>query len=610
MPLAALVALATASPGATSSFRLPPSPSQRSRAADTPVIDHLPGGGPDGGHILSLAIVATRPSTVFAALRGGGVYASTDLGVTWTPADRGLPPSAWCNLVADPVNTSTLYAACYDGLYKTTDRGTLWRQLDINDPLPPVIAPSDSRVVYQLSSGGVLQSRDGGQRWRQVAAGATLPGCEVFAVDPSDSTTLYCSGKQWLSVSRDGGVTWRASTGGRSDAYVEALAIDPARPATMLASARDGRTFKTTTGGSSWFVAGTALEQRGFDELRYAGRSGAIVFARQGGLLLRSTDGGRHWFSIPSPWSNLAQITFAVDPADAETIYVGTSDGVLVTTDAGRRWAPRNHGITRASTQLVLHEGSPATLFVSTGRALFTSQDDGASWRPFRGEGELTDAEASSLTSDGAGGVLLRAQAALFHLGRNDTDWRRVQVPSGTDVPDTGTGPVPSILGTTGGGFVYRAAGETQWRSATRLPNGLVPRALVAAGPTDTLLASTGRMMLLKLGGIWRSDDRGQTWAAVQVPGVSSNGTCCGLVADPRDRNTIYALVGGIGIGGGGDQVLRSTDGGRSWSIPQMALTTSFSVLPTAPSTVVAQLWLRQLGTEHGPWRPLERRGR
>lgn len=124
MPLAALVALATASPGATSSFRLPPSPSQRSRAADTPVIDHLPGGGPDGGHILSLAIVATRPSTVFAALRGGGVYASTDLGVTWTPADRGLPPSAWCNLVADPVNTSTLYAACYDGLYKTTDRGT------------------------------------------------------------------------------------------------------------------------------------------------------------------------------------------------------------------------------------------------------------------------------------------------------------------------------------------------------------------------------------------------------------------------------------------------------------------------------------------------------
>jgi hypothetical protein len=49
--------------GATSMARLPPSPSKRSRALDTPVLDHVAGGGPEGGHVISLAASTTPPST-------------------------------------------------------------------------------------------------------------------------------------------------------------------------------------------------------------------------------------------------------------------------------------------------------------------------------------------------------------------------------------------------------------------------------------------------------------------------------------------------------------------------------------------------------------------
>lgn len=38
---------------------------------------------------------------------------------------------------------------------------------------------------------------------------------------------------------------------------------------------------------------------------------------------------------------------FAVDPSDPSTVYVGTRDGVLVTTDFGRSWTRRQAGITR-----------------------------------------------------------------------------------------------------------------------------------------------------------------------------------------------------------------------------------------------------------------------
>lgn len=87
--------------------RLPPAPSGRSRANDTPVLDHVAGGGLYGGRVASLAVSRTVPATAYVSLQGDGVYRSTDRGETWQPADRGLPASMECGLVADPVNART-----------------------------------------------------------------------------------------------------------------------------------------------------------------------------------------------------------------------------------------------------------------------------------------------------------------------------------------------------------------------------------------------------------------------------------------------------------------------------------------------------------------------
>ena len=404
-PLVVLTGLAIASLEATSVGRLPPAPSKHSRARDTPIVNHVPGGGPDGGHVHSLAIVATHPPTVYAAFRGGGVYSSTDRGSTWTPVERGLPPTGTCDLAADPVSTTTLYAACFDGLFKTTDGGALWRQLDVDNPQPPVVAPSNPRVVYQPPDRGLVRSLDGGRRWSTIARSSAVPWrCSIaFAVDPLDSARLYCSDDRWLSVSRDGGRTWKAPTGAHPDAELSAIAIYPSDRNTMLVATADGRTFKTTTGGAHWLPAGGAPNEREIGDLRFT-RDSDIVYAREDRHLLRSSDGAAHWEILPSPWSDF-NFTFVVDPESSDTIYVGTSQGVMVTTDRGRQWMRRNRGITRAAASVVLHEGSPSSLFASAGREVFTSQDDGATWAAFRFEGEMAGLDDVSLSSDGRGGV-------------------------------------------------------------------------------------------------------------------------------------------------------------------------------------------------------------
>jgi hypothetical protein len=136
--------------------RLPPLPSTRSRVNDTPVRDHLAGGGPYGGRVTSLAVARTQPATAYVSLMGGGVYRSTDRGGTWLPADRGLPANVGCELVADPTDAGTLYAARDDGLFKTVDGGGAWRQLDVDNPNAPVITrasrgrpPAGSRVGWR-----------------------------------------------------------------------------------------------------------------------------------------------------------------------------------------------------------------------------------------------------------------------------------------------------------------------------------------------------------------------------------------------------------------------------------------------------------------------------
>jgi photosystem II stability/assembly factor-like uncharacterized protein len=61
------------------------------------------------------------------------------------------------------------------------------------------------------------------------------------------------------------------------------------------------------------------------------------------------------------------------------------------------------------------------------------------------------------------------------------------------------------------------------------------------------------------------------------------------LEADPNDRDTGYAIVSGVGIGGGGNIVRRTTDAGLTWSELPLPLSLSLTVLPTVPTTLLAQ---------------------
>ena len=593
--LTLMIVLSAVGLSATTRARLAPAPSSTSRAGDTPVLEHSPGGGPDGGAVSSLAVVAAMPSSiVFAAFEHGGVFRSSDRGATWIPADRGLPADEGCELVAVPTTPHALFATCGNGLFKSTNAGALWHQLDLDNALPPLVAPSDPRVVYQPPIHGTVRSRDGGRRW-ELIKNAAPSHCAAVAIDPVDPFVLFCGGDEWVSVSRDGGASWRPvgkRPGPSSD--ISAIAIDPLSRSTILASDDDGRIFQTTTGGASWIALGAGPASDRIEQLQFVGDSGELLFARQGSSIVRSVDGGRHWHVVftAAPHLSILDPVFAVDPIAPSVIYLGTRTGVMVTTDTGAHWTARNRGITRATTSLALHEGATPTLYASNGRDLVASQNDGASWTVARLGTNVSEEIVISVEGK-SGGVLAHTPNTTYRLRHGDSAWLPL-APAEAEPPLSLLASKMVRMPRTGaGGFEYSVDGGAVWRSAL-LPGDSVPSAIAAvAGDVSVLYASTGGALGGMLGnnGIWRSTDAGRAWQLVDEPGNRTVARCCGLLADPRDSRTVYAILHGVGIGGDGDLIRRTVDGGDTWTeLSHPGLAVSMTVAPTDPVTLLVQV--------------------
>src|SRR5215813_9286739 len=66
-------------------------------------------GGPPGGGIYALAIDPSSPATVYAGT-SGGVFKSTNEGLSWTAINSGLVQTHVSSIAIDPTNSATIYA--------------------------------------------------------------------------------------------------------------------------------------------------------------------------------------------------------------------------------------------------------------------------------------------------------------------------------------------------------------------------------------------------------------------------------------------------------------------------------------------------------------------
>ena len=223
-----------------------------------------------GGRSVAVAGVPANSQVYYFGSTGGGVWKTTDAGITWTNESDGFFKTGSVGAIAvaesDP---NVVYVGMGehavrgvatshgDGVYRSTDAGKTWRHMGL--PQSRSISrirvhPNDPDLVYVAVQGapygetaerGIYRSGDGGETWEHVHFVSNRAGASDLAMDMTNPRILYAA--YWDHLRRP----WVVESGGEGSGI-----------------------WKSTDAGDNW----TRLEQ-GLPETSWV-RSGSTSHAQ------------------------------------------------------------------------------------------------------------------------------------------------------------------------------------------------------------------------------------------------------------------------------------------------------------------------------------------
>ena len=312
--------------------------------------------GPYGGLITSL--YATPERVLFAGTMEGDIYRSTDGGNTWVPVNEGLriDPGyiSSYTITAFVQKEDTLYAVIANNLFYSTKGGDSWKQLthfqsDIG--ISGIAIIGETIYIGRYGQEKVSFSNDDGKSWRPFdnglpdqgeptlfASGTTLfakkmPG-HVFRRKAGESSwTKLTIKERWLPFG-----PWKKNI---VKSGITKLAISSE---IVYAVTADGGLFRSTDNGD-WWQSIKPQEMQDFDgELVVMGNT---VYCIDSGSAdsrgFRSTDNGETWTMFNTNLTNQRIQSIAI--LSEETLYIGTLNGILRSTERGGSWTKASAGI-------------------------------------------------------------------------------------------------------------------------------------------------------------------------------------------------------------------------------------------------------------------------
>ena len=546
---------------------------------------------------------------------GGGVYKSTDGGLTWSAVTDKYFGGAIGAIAVSESNPDVVYVGTGEypirgnvshgeGVYKTTDGGKTWRHVGLAETRQIArvrVHPKNPDVVYVAALGhvwgpnperGIYRSADGGITWTRILFRNDSTGAIELVLDPAKPSTLYAGfwqagRKPWQLVSggagsgifksTDGGARWTELT--RKPGLPKGvignvgLAVSPAKPAIVwaLIEADSGGVFRSGDSGETWQRVNSErkLRQRAWYYTRiYADPKDTNTIYVSNVDFQRSTDGGRTFLNISTPHGDSHDLWIAAN--DADRMIEGNDGGANVSRNRGKSWTGQDYATAQ------WYHVSTTTHFPY--RVCGAQQDNSTLCGPSRflgggvPIGEWKDAggcESGYVVSKPDdpdivyagcyGGILTRTDLRTG-LSRNVTVW-----------------PVNPM---------GQSAGDLRYRFQWTFP--------IVVSPHDPATLYVGGNL------VFRSRDEGQSWEPISPDltrhdpatlgpsggpitkdqtSVEYYGTVFTLAESPRERGVLWA--------GSDDGVVHiSRDGGNTWSnvTPKdMAPYTRVSLIEASP---------------------------
>ncbi len=373
-----------------------PAQSQPASTAGTGVDTALFGGlrwrsiGPArGGRSIAVAGSSSRRDEYYFGATGGGLWKTTDGGVTWRAvSDAFFKTSSVGAVAVAESQPDVVYAGMGevqlrgnviqgDGIYKSSDGGKTWAHAGLARTMAIGrirVHPSNPDVVYVAALGdpygpsaerGVFKSTDGGKTWTSALFRNDRTGAVDLAMDAKNPDVLYAgfwevfrtphslsSGGpgSGLFKTTDGGKTWSELTKNPGlpaplwgKVGVSVSGADPNRVFAIIEAA-EGGVFLSDDAGASWKRVNDdrRLRQRAFYYTRiYADpKVRDTVYMLNTGIY-RSTDAGKTITGIRVPHGDNHDLWIA--PNDPQRLINGNDGGANVSINGGESWTDQGY---------------------------------------------------------------------------------------------------------------------------------------------------------------------------------------------------------------------------------------------------------------------------
>lgn len=404
-----------------------------------------PGNGVTSGRIRALWVDLSDPTrkTVWAGGVSGGLWKTTDITANpanWTPVNDFMGNLAIASIAQDPSNPNIMYCGTGEktfnadavrggGIWKSTDNGGTWTLLPstVNFWNVSKVICDNSGNIYVGTIGnasGLLRSSNGGTSWTNITPATAGGGTRISDLEISSTGRLHVTKGYYNSAANQSGYfytdnpatvttsTWTAPASSFTAQYNVEIAVagNTVYALPSNSSFETPTVYKSTDGGASWAATATSPPATSGNNHLSSGQGWFCIALGidpanannviVGGLnCYKTTNGGATWSQVSVWVSGVSGTVTNYVHADQHAVawngsqvLIGTDGGVFYSADGGNTYADRNVNLRlKQFYSCAIHPSS-------TNYFLAGSQDNGV--HQFNGAGLTSSVEVTG--GDGA----------------------------------------------------------------------------------------------------------------------------------------------------------------------------------------------------------------
>ena len=334
------------------------------------------------GRVVGFAVHPADRSRFFVAVASGGVWKTTNAGVSWTPVFDGEGSYSIGCIVLDPKDPNVVWVGTGennsqrsvgygDGVYKSIDGGKSWQNVGLKTSehiAKILIDPRDSDTVYVAAQGplwgpggdrGLFKTTDGGKTWNKILNISENTGVTDVVQDPRHPDVLVAASYQRrrhvytiidggpecaLHRSIDGGKSWVKLKSGLPSAEMGriGLALAPTDPDTIYAiieaADKQGGVFRSTDRGATWEKRNPYDAQAQYYAHLVVDPKNKDRVYLMNVLIQVSDDGGKTFGRLGGRFAHVDNHEIWIDPRQPDYYRVGCDGGIYESFDRGANW--------------------------------------------------------------------------------------------------------------------------------------------------------------------------------------------------------------------------------------------------------------------------------